>query len=58
MKIKLLILLIAFPVGFFLIGKHYSKTDGLLIVFAMWFATCIVERNIQNFIKGVLNNDN
>ena len=50
MKIKLLILIIAFPVGYFLAGRHYSKADRLLIVFAMWFATCIVERNIQNFI--------
>ena len=50
MKIKLFILMIVFPVGFFLAGKHYSKADRLLIVFAMWLAAYVVERNIQYFM--------
>ena len=51
MKIKLLILIIAFPVGFFLIGRHYFKADRLLIVFAMWLVVCVTENNMTWFAK-------
>nr|DAZ81398.1 MAG TPA: hypothetical protein [Caudoviricetes sp.] len=48
--LKIIIVLIAFPLGFFLIGRHYSIQDKLLAVFTVWLSLCVVTENIRYLI--------